>query len=84
MPSITWCKYLNLGVNCNGANLLSFYRVWDWKANMPLSVIENHNPQYSRITDMKFINEEDVALLLTASGNVLLFYLKRLRTICTC
>ncbi|KAI8333711.1 raptor N-terminal caspase like domain-containing protein [Chlamydoabsidia padenii] len=43
--------------------------VWDWKTGVPLSVIDNHNPSRSRITDMKFINEDDVALLLTGSDD---------------
>ncbi|CAO3586558.1 unnamed protein product [Absidia cylindrospora] len=43
--------------------------VWDWKTGAPLSVIDNHNPPQSRITDMKFINEDDVALLLTGSDD---------------
>ncbi|CAO3591263.1 unnamed protein product [Absidia cylindrospora] len=43
--------------------------VWDWKTGAPLSVIDNNNPPQSRITDMKFINEDDVALLLTGSDD---------------
>ncbi|KAI8374753.1 raptor N-terminal caspase like domain-containing protein [Radiomyces spectabilis] len=43
--------------------------VWDWKTGTPLSVIDNHNPSHSRITDLKFLNEDDVALLLTASDD---------------
>ncbi|KAI8984718.1 raptor N-terminal caspase like domain-containing protein [Mycotypha africana] len=43
--------------------------VWDWKTGTPLSVIDNHNPAHSRITDLKFINEEDEALLLTGSDD---------------
>ncbi|KAI7888798.1 raptor N-terminal caspase like domain-containing protein [Mucor mucedo] len=43
--------------------------VWDWKTGTPLSVIDNHNPAHSRISDMKFINEEDEALLLTGSDD---------------
>ncbi|KAG0172829.1 hypothetical protein DFQ29_008217 [Apophysomyces sp. BC1021] len=43
--------------------------VWDWKTGTPLSVIDNRNPSHSRITDMKFINEDDVALLLTGSDD---------------
>ncbi|OBZ85750.1 WD repeat-containing protein mip1 [Choanephora cucurbitarum] len=43
--------------------------VWDWKTGTPLSVIDNHNPAHSRISDLKFINEEDEALLLTASDD---------------
>ena len=50
------------------ANNLSF-SVWDWKTGTPLSVIDNHNPAHSRISDMKFINEEDEALLLTGSDD---------------
>lgn len=47
-----------------------YYSVWDWKTGTPLSVIDNHNPAHSRISDMKFINEEDEALLLTGSGMI--------------
>ncbi|KAF7731549.1 hypothetical protein EC973_009313 [Apophysomyces ossiformis] len=43
--------------------------VWDWKAGTPLTVIDNRNPSHSRITDVRFINEDDVALLLTASDD---------------
>ncbi|CAO3617018.1 unnamed protein product [Cunninghamella blakesleeana] len=43
--------------------------VWNWKTGEPLSVIDNHNPSQSSITDMKFINEDDVALLLTSSDD---------------
>ena len=43
--------------------------VWDWRTGIPLSVIDNHNPSHSRITDMKFINEDDMALLLTGSDD---------------
>lgn len=48
--------------------MFHFLSVWDWKTSTPLSVIDNRNPSHSRITDMKFINEDDVAILLTASG----------------
>ncbi|KAI9313911.1 raptor N-terminal caspase like domain-containing protein [Dichotomocladium elegans] len=43
--------------------------VWDWKTSTPLSVIDNRNPINSRITDLKFINEKDVAMLMTASDD---------------
>jgi hypothetical protein len=49
-------------------SLLFDSSVWDWKNGTPLSVIDNNNPPHSRITDMKFLNEEDEALLLTGSG----------------
>lgn len=52
------------------ADAHNYLVVWDWKNGTPLSVIENNNPPHSRITDLKFINEDDVALLLTASGTV--------------
>ncbi|CAM0135452.1 unnamed protein product [Umbelopsis sp. WA50703] len=43
--------------------------VWNWKTSQQLSIINNHNPRNSRITDLKFINEDDVAMLLTASDD---------------
>jgi len=43
--------------------------VWNWKTSQQLSTINNHNPRNSRITDLKFINEDDIAMLLTASDD---------------
>ncbi|CAO3678856.1 unnamed protein product [Umbelopsis vinacea] len=43
--------------------------VWNWKTSQQLSIINNHNPRNSRITDLKFINEDDIAMLLTASDD---------------
>ncbi|KAI7884176.1 hypothetical protein K492DRAFT_40086 [Lichtheimia hyalospora FSU 10163] len=51
------------------ADAYNYLVVWDWKTSTPLSVIDNRNPSHSRITDMKFINEDDVAILLTASDD---------------
>ncbi|KAI9272712.1 raptor N-terminal caspase like domain-containing protein [Phascolomyces articulosus] len=51
------------------ADAYNYLVVWDWKTSTPLSVIDNRNPSHSQITDMKFINEDDVALLLTASDD---------------
>ncbi|CAO3689045.1 unnamed protein product [Rhizopus stolonifer] len=82
--SSRWDEQINSMYNDTEASLLLFHQfephlvaadsynclvVWDWKTGTPLSVIDNHNPAHSRITDMKFLNEEDEALLLTGSDD---------------
>jgi regulator-associated protein of mTOR len=42
-------------------------RVWDWARQQPKSRFSNGNPEGSKISDMKFINEDDQALLMTGS-----------------
>ncbi|KAG1056672.1 hypothetical protein G6F43_001453 [Rhizopus delemar] len=82
--SSRWDEQLSSMYNDTEASLLLFHQfephlvaadsynclvVWDWKNGTPLSVIDNNNPPHSRITDMKFLNEEDEALLLTGSDD---------------
>ncbi|KAK4453339.1 raptor N-terminal caspase like domain-containing protein [Podospora aff. communis PSN243] len=43
--------------------------VWDWKQNTRKSRFSNGNPEGSKISDMKFINEDDQALLMTGSSD---------------
>ncbi|GAO14540.1 hypothetical protein UVI_02032510 [Ustilaginoidea virens] len=43
--------------------------VWDWKKQSRLSRFSNGNPQGSKISDMKFINEDDQAFLMTGSSD---------------
>ncbi|KAK0730004.1 raptor N-terminal caspase like domain-containing protein [Lasiosphaeris hirsuta] len=43
--------------------------VWDWKANARKGRFSNGNPEGSKISDMKFINEDDQALLMTGSSD---------------
>lgn len=43
--------------------------VWDWKRQGRLSKFSNGNPEGSKISDMKFINEDDQAMLLTGSSD---------------
>ncbi|KAJ3287889.1 hypothetical protein HK104_008412, partial [Borealophlyctis nickersoniae] len=42
-------------------------RIYNWQEHVRLSSFSNHNPVGSRITSMRFINEDDLALLMTAS-----------------
>ncbi|KAG0207670.1 hypothetical protein BGX33_006699 [Mortierella sp. NVP41] len=42
--------------------------VWNWKEGQLLNRFSNSNPRGTPITSVKFINEEDVAMLLVASG----------------
>lgn len=43
--------------------------IWDWKANARKSRFSNGNPEGSKISDMRFINEDDQALLMTGSSD---------------
>ncbi|SPQ19061.1 53f7980f-da97-45b9-b5b8-389a2ada3425 [Thermothielavioides terrestris] len=43
--------------------------VWDWKNNTRKSRFSNGNPEGSKISDMRFINEDDQALLMTGSSD---------------
>ncbi|KAK4239166.1 raptor N-terminal caspase like domain-containing protein [Achaetomium macrosporum] len=43
--------------------------IWDWKTNTRQSRFSNGNPEGSKISDMKFINEDDQALLMTGSSD---------------
>ncbi|KAG0302962.1 hypothetical protein BGZ98_007096 [Dissophora globulifera] len=42
--------------------------VWNWKEGQLLNRFSNSNPRGTTITSVKFINEDDVAMLLVASG----------------
>ena len=44
-------------------------RIWDWTKGVRLNHFSNGNPAGTRITDIKFLNEDDVALLLTGSAD---------------
>ncbi|CEJ92130.1 Putative Meiotic regulator-interacting [[Torrubiella] hemipterigena] len=44
-------------------------QVWDWKRQGRMSKFSNGNPEGSKISDMKFINEDDQAFLLTGSSD---------------
>ncbi|EEY15639.1 WD repeat-containing protein mip1 [Verticillium alfalfae VaMs.102] len=43
--------------------------VWDWKKQSRLSKFSNGNPEGSKISDMKFINEDDQGFLMTGSSD---------------
>lgn len=43
--------------------------VWDWKKQNKLHHFSNGNPEGSKISDMKFINEDDTAFLMTGSSD---------------
>ena len=43
--------------------------VWDWEGEKQLNRFSNGNPVGTRITEIKFLNEDDVALLMTGSGD---------------
>jgi regulator-associated protein of mTOR len=43
--------------------------IWDWKKSSRLSRFSNGNPVGSKISDLKFINEDDQAFLMTGSSD---------------
>ncbi|KAI1809211.1 raptor N-terminal caspase like domain-containing protein [Poronia punctata] len=43
--------------------------LWDWKKQNRLHRFSNGNPEGSKISDMKFINEDDTAFLMTGSSD---------------
>jgi regulatory associated protein of mTOR len=50
-------------------NELTSFSVWDWAAQARLCRFSNGNPIGSRINEIKFINEDDQALLITGSSD---------------
>jgi len=42
--------------------------VWDWAKGIKTNHFSNGNPTGTKITEIKFLNEDDVALLMTGSG----------------
>lgn len=55
----------HLAVSDNGNTV----NIWDWRKHGRLSRFNNGNPPGSKISDMKFINEDDQAILLTGSSD---------------
>ncbi|KAK3644912.1 Target of rapamycin complex 1 subunit kog1 [Elasticomyces elasticus] len=43
--------------------------VWDWETATQLMRFSNGNPEGSRITELRFINEDDQAMLMTGSSD---------------
>lgn len=43
--------------------------VWDWHKETRISRFSNGNPLGSRISDLKFINEDDIALVMSGSSD---------------
>ncbi|KAL8413347.1 hypothetical protein RB594_004823 [Gaeumannomyces avenae] len=44
-------------------------QIWDWKKQGRLCRFSNGNPEGSKVSDMKFINEDDQAFLMTGSSD---------------
>lgn len=45
----------------------NLYSIWDWRTRQRLNHFSNGNPKGTRVTEVKFLNEDDVALLMTGS-----------------
>jgi regulator-associated protein of mTOR len=44
-------------------------RIWDWQTHRRLNQFSNGNPVGSKINEVRYINEDDQALLLTGSSD---------------
>jgi len=47
----------------------SLCRIWDWQSHKRLNQFSNGNPAGSKINEVRYINEDDQALLLTGSSD---------------
>lgn len=45
------------------------YRIWDWQSHKRLNQFSNGNPAGSKINEIRYINEDDQALLMTGSSD---------------
>jgi WD40 repeat protein len=45
------------------------HRIWDWQNHKRLNQFSNGNPVGSKINEIRYINEDDQALLLTGSSD---------------
>lgn len=45
------------------------YSIWDWQQNICLNRFSNSNPPGSKINEIRYINEDDQALLMTGSSD---------------
>jgi regulator-associated protein of mTOR len=48
---------------------LTFFRIWDWQRQKRLNRFSNRNPAGSKINEVRYINEDDQALLMTGSSD---------------
>lgn len=48
---------------------LQFCRIWDWQSHKRLNQFSNGNPAGSKINEIRYINEDDQALLMTGSSD---------------
>jgi regulatory associated protein of mTOR len=49
--------------------VLTSYSVWDWQRQARLNTFANGNPPRSKINEIRFINEDDQALLMIGSSD---------------
>ena len=66
---MTVTAYGKLEEKLEGNRELTRYSIWDWQQKIRLTRFSNGNPTGSRITETKFINEDDQALLITGSSD---------------
>jgi hypothetical protein len=55
-----------------------FFSVWNWRKHYCTHTFSNGNPSGSKITSLKFINEDEISMLLTGSStnlNILFYFL---------
>ena len=49
--------------------ITDLHSIWNWQTKTRLARFSNGNPSASRVNEVKFINEDDQALLLTGSSD---------------
>lgn len=54
---------------CSLASSLIDVSIWDWQQKARLNRFSNGNPTGTKINEIKFINEDDQALLVTGSSD---------------
>ncbi|ODV60408.1 ubiquitin-binding TORC1 subunit KOG1 [Ascoidea rubescens DSM 1968] len=63
---IEFSQFENWIVTADDKNIV---KLWDWNKNEDLSNFSNNNPIGSKITDIKFLNEDDKSILLVGSSD---------------
>lgn len=63
---LKFSQFENYVVSCDDRDNIT---VFDWVDNLKLSTFSNGNPFGTKITDIKYLNEDDIPLLLSGSSD---------------
>src|ERR1700712_1258269 len=56
-------------LNCVAFSIDTSCSIWDWKRQVRLNRFSNGNPPRSKMTEVRLINEDDQAFLMTGSSD---------------